>query len=612
MKLTIIRTAKNGKKFLHTRTIEKFMERIMADTKEGDVSRMRRDIDFLNDGEREYQHMKSIPRVFPAAEMTIDKQGNIRMKEMNGVVLLTVDHLNGGDEVSAVKEMAKVMPMTLAAFVGSSGRSVKILVKTAPVGKAFPQVEDEANRLYERAYELVARVYDSMLPSRLRMMDSSLLSPTCASFRMTLDEEPYLNLKAMPIQIPDMPLMARLRSDDDVAKTLNADDGNTVGQETRDLIKFLDKNYRFRFNSVMGYTEYSRKTAHAIGWLPVDERMQNRMSMEARLAGLNVWDKDVNRYIKSGLIREYNPVHEYLWRVRGTWDGKDHIGRLASCVPTNNPHWQQWFRTWFLAMVAQWMGKSRQYGNSVAPLLVSRQGYNKSTFCKSLIPRELQWGYNDNLQMNEKKSVLQAMSQFLLINLDEFNAISPAIQEGFLKNVIQLASVKVKRPYGKHVEEFPRLASFIATANMTDILVDPSGNRRFIGVELTAPIDVSQRIDHEQLYAQALEALDNNEPYWFDDQQTQLIMTSNRQFEKQPPVIQLFHECFEVIQDANDGEYISAAAIFNTIRKVAGSGLRLNALTSFGRILASIPDLKRRRTSKGTEYLVKERRKNSD
>lgn len=47
------------------------------------------------------------------------------------------------------------------------------------------------------------------------------------------------------------------------------------------------------------------------------------------------------------------------------------------------------------------------------------------------------------------------MTQFLLINLDEFNQITPRVQEGFLKNLIQLASVKVKRPYGKHVEEFP-------------------------------------------------------------------------------------------------------------------------------------------------------------
>lgn len=35
-----------------------------------------------------------------------------------------------------------------------------------------------------------------------------------------------------------------------------------------------------------------------------------------------------------------------------------------------------------------------------------------------------------------------AMSQQLLINLDEFNQISPRVQQGFLKNVIQLPSIK--------------------------------------------------------------------------------------------------------------------------------------------------------------------------
>ena len=51
------------------------------------------------------------------------------------------------------------------------------------------------------------------------------------------------------------------------------------------------------------------------------------------------------------------------------------------------------------------------------------------------------------------------------------------------------------------------MASFIATSNMEDILSDPSGNRRFLGVELTGPINVSQRPNYEQLYAQALSAL---------------------------------------------------------------------------------------------------------
>ena len=97
---------------------------------------------------------------------------------------------------------------------------------------------------------------------------------------------------------------------------------------------------------------------------------------------------------------------------------------------------------------------------------MAQQGYNKSTFCRRLIPPQLQWGYTDNLILSEKRQVLQAMSQCLLINLDEFNQISAKVQQGFLKNLIQLPNVKYKPPYGSHVQEFPRTASFIATSNM--------------------------------------------------------------------------------------------------------------------------------------------------
>ena len=45
------------------------------------------------------------------------------------------------------------------------------------------------------------------------------------------------------------------------------------------------------------------------------------------------------------------------------------------------------------------------------------------------------------------------------------------------------------------------------TANVTDILSDPTGTRRFIGIELTGPIDVKHRVNHDQLYAQTQELL---------------------------------------------------------------------------------------------------------
>ena len=131
------------------------------------------------------------------------------------------------------------------------------------------------------------------------------------------------------------------------------------------------------------------------------------------------------------LLRLLIPVDIFLEGLRGRWDGKNHIEMLADCVPNDNTRWAEWFHTWFLAMVAQWLGLNISHGNSVAPLLISRQGYRKSTFCKRLLPEALQWGYNDNLIISEKQNTLRAMTQSLLINIDEFNTLSAKTQDDF-------------------------------------------------------------------------------------------------------------------------------------------------------------------------------------
>jgi hypothetical protein len=379
-----------------------------------------------------------------------------------------------------------------------------------------------------------------------------------------------------------------------------------IRSNQQQIIDYLESRYVFRFNTVMGYTEFRPNNTWVRPYQPVDERVLNQMAIECRLAGLDAWDKDVSRYVRSAYVPLYNPVDEYLGQCRGKWDGKDRIRELARCVPTKNPHWKDWFYTWFLGMVRQWRSTIYdRYGNQVAPLLISRQGWNKSTFIQSLLPPELQWGYTNQLDVSEKRQTLQAMSQFLLINLDEFNQISPKLQQGFLKNVITLPSVKVKRPYGKHVEPFPRLASFIGATNQTDVLTDPSGGRRFLGIELTGPIDVSRRPNHEQLFAQALDALDHHEPHFFNEEQTQEIIESNRRYQQRTPAEQYFNDCFEIAKDEKNGMYLTSSAIFAHIKKVAGADLRLSSLNHFGRILSNMPEIVRKRTKNGTEYLVK-------
>ena len=391
-------------------------------------------------------------------------------------------------------------------------------------------------------------------------------------------------------------------------KTEKSASGRKGRAEILQMIRYLESRYQFRYNTVMKYTEYRPNNSWVGDFRPVDARVQKSMTLDVQIADIHVSIKDVRNFLESDRIRNYSPIESYLYDCLGKWDGKDRIRALARTVPTNNPHWEDWFYTWFLGMVDQWRGMyHRQYGNSTMPLLISKQGYNKSTFCRRLIPTELSWGFSDNMILSEKRQVLQAMSQFLLINLDEFNQISPQVQQGFLKNLLQLPTVKIKPPYGSHVQEFPRLASFIATSNMTDILTDPSGNRRFIGVELTGPIDVSVRPNYQQLFAQALTALHNGEKSYFDAEQVKLIMKNNCQFEMAEPIDQYFQLYFDLVENEKEGEYLTAAEIFDYLKKQIGSSLKVNSLMGFGRKLANMSELKHKRFADGMKYLVKKK-----
>lgn len=607
MKFTITHRNKKNQLLVSTKSLERFLERIVNDDARNTVENFREYVPYLTNGYDGYKDMPTWMHVHPAAEFQKSENGLLKMKKNNGVLLLTFVDIDEDGGADAIKQKVASLPSTLAAFVGADGISLHVLAKYALAKGALPDEEADADRIYKQAFLTFAPLYQALVKAKMQMPEPSIYS----DFLMTRDSFPYYREDALPLTLNEVFHDAGkpVESVDEREVDKSSGDVDKEGKELSDnimsMIGFLCKKYDFRYNSVMKCTEYRPKEKDYWGYQPVDARVQKRMTLEVQLANIRVSIKDVRNYLESDLLSTYNPVENFLFNCEGKWDGKDHIRALARTVPTDNPYWEDWFYTWFLAMVDQWRTYShRKYGNSVAPLLISKQGYNKSTFCRSLVPPELQWGYNDNLVLSEKRQVLQAMCQSLVINLDEFNQISPQVQQGFLKNIIQLPSVKIKPPYGSHVQEFPRMASFIATSNMEDILSDPSGNRRFLGVELTGPIDVSQRPNYEQLYAQALSALRAGEKTYFDAEQTRQIMANNRKFEVVSPVDQYFDLYFDLTDDAKQGEYLTAAEIFQELKSHIGSSLKLNSLIAFGRKLSQMPTIHRKRFNDGMRYLV--------
>ena len=118
----------------------------------------------------------------------------------------------------------------------------------------------------------------------------------------------------------------------------------------------MNRRYDFRYNLDVWRTGISgEKNTFCFDYRPVTDRVLNSIALNAQKEGLQLWDRDVRRFVFSDRIPDYAPIEDYLTRLP-VWDGKDRIRPLAARIPCDNVRWEQLFYTWFLSMVAHWQG----------------------------------------------------------------------------------------------------------------------------------------------------------------------------------------------------------------------------------------------------------------
>jgi len=365
---------------------------------------------------------------------------------------------------------------------------------------------------------------------------------------------------------------------------------------------YMKEHYTLRLNVMTGTPEY-RLNAVGYGFWPLDQAARNTMAINALKAGVESWDKDLNRYVDSNLIPKYYPMEDYL-RHLPHWNGKhDYVGELAHRVKTDNPHWEEDFHTWMLSMVAQWLGKDRQHGNAIVPLLIGPQGSGKTTFCKRLLPGYLQIYFNDRLSMKNDSDIFIAMSSYALINIDEFDAMSKG-QQPILKYLLSKHDVKFRPPYGKTMEERQRFASFIATTNNRRPLVDPTGSRRFICV-YADEIDNDGIIDYDKLYGQLYAELQQGRRYWFEDEDNARIMQQNEPFQQVSSYEQMIALTYLSPEDTSeDAEFVSLQLIMKRLEKMFPTfTIKKGTDVELGKRLSKM-GYERKRNSKGSAFKV--------
>ena len=572
--------------------------------------------------------------------LRLNKNGRMSARVFNGVVLLDVQNVYSSDEVRHLKRQAASMPMTLGAFVGSSGMSLKVLVRYWPADGRLPRNWEEVEALHRTAYRQALATYSGVLGRQLKEDPEYSMS---ASFRLSIDEEPIWNddatsmlvtptsaidskveapgdvppadgrhyhyyyeryMKARSIvlarfreehrdtsiereafmqavtaqcfemQIPVAETRMRIVSGESEESALAwgnyvndyyAEHSVPIGIQdkkakgVREMQALLMNNYEMYHNDIDGGVYYRPRNTRG-RWQALDVTKQAGMMLEALEAGAVASPNVVKTFLMSDRIPRRNPLREYLDDVRGQWDGKDRITEVARAVAQDNPLWEGAFHVWFLGVVQQWMGIHREHGNAVAPLLCGPQGTGKSTFCRSLLPDELMWGYLDHIDLTKREQLMRTMGQVLLINIDEFDQYRGDSQRGPLKNLLQQADVRTRPMWQTNIQVRQRLASFIATCNPTEVLVDETGSRRFICVRVEKKIEMPAYLDHFQLYAQAVDEInarrDNPSRFaeedvygrcYFTDKEREAIENNNRHFRVLSYAVERFNDCFEMI-----------------------------------------------------------------
>ena len=389
----------------------------------------------------------------------------------------------------------------------------------------------------------------------------------------------------------------------------------------QEVTAFLTSRYRFRFNVLTEETEVAEVTNNIpdthLRYTKVDERWMNTLSMEAIETGIDCWDRDIQRFVRSRRISEYHPFTAYFEQLP-EWDGKDRVSALARRV-SDDPVWVNGFHRWMLGLSAQWMqfhpdtnnansanrANSINRANSVAPLLVSsRQGLGKSTFCRLLMPNALKAYYTESYDLGSPASAEAKLAACGLINLDEFDKLS-ASKMPLLKNLMQASALNIRKAYKRSASALPRIASFIGTSNREDLLVDRTGSRRFLCVSLEHAIDCTTPVEHEQLYAQLKAELLSGERSWFNKEEEQAIQQHNALFYKHIPEEEVFRLCFRFATQEDHPQKVltlSATQLFERMKSAHPSVMRGMTVYSLSRILPRLGE--RVHTAKGNVYRV--------
>ena len=373
----------------------------------------------------------------------------------------------------------------------------------------------------------------------------------------------------------------------------------------QEVEEFVVGQCELRFNVLLRQLEVcwkDPKEGMPEGWTKLTDREENTLWCNMQRAGLFFELSSLRSLLLSNFVKTYHPLRSYLEGLE-PWDGvTDYIGQLAGrvhCVSSSPALFADHFRRWLVNMLASALDE--QVANQQILTLVGRQGNGKTSFMSHILPPELMDYYvqkasNDPLTKDERFT----LTEMLLVNLDDLNQLNYKLLDQ-LKALSSDRHLYDRPAYGRNKEHRPMTASFCATGNQVNFLID-SENRRWLVHEVAWVDDVWHTpIPYAGIYAQAWYLLQHGFDYRFNEKEIRELNERNRGFEAPCPEREYVLMHYRKPTELEKGMYVTASQVVAR----AGVALHLSA-NRIGQVFSELA-FDSSRTKHGRFWLVVER-----
>lgn len=284
--------------------------------------------------------------------------------------------------------------------------------------------------------------------------------------------------------------------------------------------------YEKRFAGIYAWNEFAKEVylLRRPPWDATGKPWKDRAVTEPDITATASWMEycgmspkvsDIGRVIvRVADHNKYNPVVDAINELK--WDGTKRLDKWLSYYLGADPtQANEWFgRRWMIGAIARAMEPGCKMDNML--ILEGAQDLQKSTALRILSDGLVKGVFTDEMSDPNSKDAALQMQGAWIIEIAELDSLRRA-EINQIKAWLTRQNDRMRRPYGKVVEEFPRSCVFAGTVNPvgnSGYLKDPTGGRRFWPV-LCHAIDIdSLKRDARQLWAEAASLYNSREQWW--------------------------------------------------------------------------------------------------